>query len=100
MWYISCVSPLDKVEKALRFVCLHWSTAGSSEKVRDVREEGKDIESMAACEWSGAVSFQSNPGTLHVFRNYTVVRSCTAEMPCYCWKAESRRRRNKERLGK
>lgn len=50
MRYLRFVQPLDKVDEALRCVCLQWETESSAETEHDVREEVVSTDAAVPCE--------------------------------------------------
>lgn len=50
MRYMGCVPPLDKVDEAVKRLCLQRPTARSGEGGRNVEVEGEDGDAAAAAE--------------------------------------------------
>lgn len=48
--YAECVPASDEVDEVIKCLCLHWVTAGSGKKSRDVKKEGNDRDAGAGGE--------------------------------------------------
>lgn len=81
--YIQCVSPLDALDRALRYVCLQYAPAGSASKERDIEGQGENRDALVAGEWFRAIPVQSNVSKVHVARSYIAVQPFGTELP---WK--------------
>lgn len=79
MRHMECVALLDRIDKALKCVCLQRGTSHSPKKRDDVgRREGKKLP--AAGERFGMIPFPSNVSTMQAARASIAIHSFTTEL--------------------
>lgn len=79
MRYVKRVPPLVEADRALKYECLHWTTAGSGEGKHNVEKKGKDGDAMVAGEWLETIPFQSIVSTLHAAWAFFAIHPLTGK---------------------